>query len=314
MGRVLDTLKQGGASRATVPANEADSRGEAFLVDWTASDDAVPFIEVGAPGKRVETSPGLMLPHPPQAKVQPPHAPVERSAPAGVVSLTEARPMAVAFEPWPGAGARAVAPEVIAYHQPEHPVSLEYAALADALLDNAPGVGTPALLLTGVRSRVGTSTVVLNVAVALARGGARRVALLEAHWARPGLAARLGHAGAGGVHDVLGGRLALEQAVLATPVPALSLLPAGPGKPAAAPGAEAATWLLAWLRERYDLVLIDGPSLESTADLAALAPACDGMYFVLPQGEAPQLQRALAQSVPRLGGRLRGLIHTRFEL
>ena len=47
--------------------------------------------------------------------------------------------LAVAYEPWPGTEpAPTIAPEVIAYHQPEHAVSREYAALGTLLAPFAP--------------------------------------------------------------------------------------------------------------------------------------------------------------------------------
>jgi Mrp family chromosome partitioning ATPase len=312
MGRVLDTLRQGEGVRAaagrTAPAG---GPSEACVVEWTLDEGEVPFVEVGGPGKKVELSPSLVHHHPPQAKVQPPHTAVEKAA--VTVSLSEPRPMAVSYEPWPlTADTFSITPELIAYHQPEHAISQEYAALCAKMLASLPGGACQVLLLVGVRPGVGTTTVLLNLAVTAARSAERRVALLDAHWSRPALAARLGYAAAGGMHEVLGGSLALDQAVLQTPLPSLRVCPAGAIKPGAALAPESATWLLAWMRARYDVVLIDGPSLEETAAVAARAPACDGMYLVLAQSATPT-DRSLLQSVPRLGGRLRGLIHTRFQ-
>jgi Mrp family chromosome partitioning ATPase len=296
MGKVLNTLKQseGSRSKSAPPPPEC-------VVEWTLDEGEAPFIEVGGPGKHVELSPHLVHPHPPQPRVQPPHS---------SVVLSEAQPLLVAYEPWPASVPCTIAPEVIAFHQPDHAVSREYAALCAKMLTCTQVAQV--LLVTGVRPNVGTSTVLLNLAVTAARAAVRRVALLDANWSRPALAARLGQAAAG-VQDVLAGSLALEQAVCATPLPALSLLPAG-SKNCGALTSEAAAWLLAWLRERFDVILIDGPPLDQPAALATLAPGCDGMYFVLPQNEGPAQHKELAQALPRLGGRLRGLIHTRFEL
>src|SRR5271166_320325 len=119
MGRTLDTLRHGETQRAARPAPPVppgdSSPPEECVVDWTLQEE-VPYIEVGGPSRQVEVSP-LLVKHPPQPKVQPPHPllgkglAVPKSAP--VVNLTEARPMAVAFEAWPGPAALAsVAPEV----------------------------------------------------------------------------------------------------------------------------------------------------------------------------------------------------------
>jgi Mrp family chromosome partitioning ATPase len=311
---MLETLRQGEGPRP-VPA-------ESGAAAWPAEDEGAPYIEVGGPGKLVELSPGLIaheahVTSAAQPAVQPPHPPVEKTlaAKAPVVDLTAARPMTVAFEPWPvrPAGPLRVAPEVIAYHHPDHPVSREYAALFARILNGQAGPGTAVLLLAGLRPHVGATTVLLNLAVAAA-GATGRACVLDAHWSHPDLAARLGHAAPAGVQEALAGSLALEAVVLKTAVPALDLLPASaPGTTAGPLTAEALTWLTAWLRERYDVVLIDGPSLAEPAELARLAPRCDGVYLVLPQGETPAVPRGPAGAIPRMGGRLRGLIHTHFE-
>jgi Mrp family chromosome partitioning ATPase len=316
MGRTLETLRQAEpprTARVDGPAAPPSSAPEECVVDWTLQEE-VPFIEVGATGKDVELSP-LLVKHPPQGKVQPPHPALGKSlagAKGGAaVNLTDARPMAVVFEPWPGpAAAGAVSPEIVAHHQPEHPVSREYATLFTKMREGLQGAGPLALLLSGVKPRVGTSTVLLNLAAVAARSG-QRVVALDANLARPALAPRLGYRPAAGLQDVVAGSVALEQAVLSTPVSGLHLLPAG-GKKTGPLTTEAITWLVAWLRERFEMVLIDGPCVEDAADLVLFAPHADGLYLVLPQGETGPAGKGAAQSLTRMGGHLRGLIHTHF--
>ena len=316
MGRTLDTLRHGEPQRAArlsvaTPPPE-NTPPEDCVVDWTLQEE-VPYVEVGG-GKGVELSP-LLVKHPPQAKVQPPHPALGKTLKTTpVVNLTEAKPMAVAFEVWPGPAVPAgIAPEVITHHYPDHPVSKEYTALFDKLIQGHAGPGPHVLMLCGQRPRVGTSTVLLNLAVLAARLR-RRVAVVDANLARPGLAARLGHGEPAGVQDVLAGSLAVGQALAATAIAALHLLPAGGASKKSGPlTAEAVAWLTAWLRDRYDAILIDGPCVEDAADLAVLAPNADGIYLVLPQGETDSVARGIAQTIARMGGRLRGLIHTHFE-
>ena len=116
------------------------------------------------------------------------------------------------------------------------------------------------------------------------------------------------------MREVIAGSLAPSQAMLSTAMPALHLLAAGsPGKANGALSSEAIAWLVAWLRERHDAILIDGPCVDNLADLAVVAPSADGIYLVLPQGETDAVSKGVAQSIARMGGRLRGLIHTHFE-
>jgi Mrp family chromosome partitioning ATPase len=322
MGRTLDTLRQADsqrAPRAFGPAKPASDVPEESVVDWALQEE-VPFIEVGGPGKSVELSPSLVK-HPPQIKVQPPHAPLALGLAAPKVSdatlavnLTEARPMAVVFEAWPGPTAVAgIAVEVIAHYRPEHPISREYAALFDKMVTGLQGAAPHVLMFCGLKPHVGTSTVLLNLAVVAARQH-QRVAAIDMNLARPGLASRLGHSDPAGMRDVLAGSLAPSQAMLPTAIAALQLLAAGtPGQKSDTLSAEALVWLMAWLRERFDAILIDGPCVEDQGELAVLAPRAEGIYLVLPQGETELISKGVAQNIARLGGRLRGLIHTRFE-
>jgi Mrp family chromosome partitioning ATPase len=305
MGRTLDTLRHGDTQRSprTPPA---DAAPEECVVDWTLQEE-VPFVEVGGPGKTIECSP-LLVKHPPQAKVQPPHPPVSKglaAKPTPAVDLTEPEPMAIVFEAWPRPAAPAgIAPEVIAHHQPEHAVSKQYAALFDRMMQTpTPGV----LMLCGLRPHVGTTTVLLNLAVTAAHQH-RRTVVVDLNVTQPVLAARLGHEAIAGMTDVMAGGLAIGQALMPTMVPELHLLPAG-GKGGSVT-AEAMAWLASWLRERFDVVLVDGPCVESAT---ALVPHVDDVYLVLPQAEPEGASRGVARSVARMGGRLRGLIHTHFD-
>lgn len=334
MGRMLDSLKQ---TLRPLPG----PLPEQCVVDWTLRDpDEVPFIEVGA-GKKVEGSAQVMsvpviartkqpsadkpavieapaqppVVHPP---VQPPHPQTEKVLAPKAIELVEAKPMSVAYEVWPGmvAATRGIAPEVISFHQPSHAISQQYATLLGKILEGQTGGGTKALLFIGSKQHVGTTTALLNLAVVAAVQDKRRLALIDGHLARPSLAQRLGLSATVGMQEVLAGNAALESAMLKTPVAGLFLLPAR-GDDNAAVGhvaTEALAWLCTWLKERFDLVLIDGPGMDDSADVATFAQACDGIYLVVPQGESAMPHKALAQTIAKQGGRLKGLIHTHFEM
>jgi Mrp family chromosome partitioning ATPase len=318
MGRMLDTLKKAGGPllRPDAPAS-APPLGDGCVLEWAVSEEQIPFIEVGGPNKSVEGSADVLAAHPPQPP-QPPHPPTEKglaqSAPMGQVPVgqaltgqrAEARPLAVAYEPWTGvaAGSRRIAPDVIVYHQPAHPVSRQYTELIGRI---APG-GSAALVISGVKPHVGTTTVALNLAVAAALAG-RRVLLVDAHLGRPGIAARLGIEPHVGIEDVLAGKAALEEALLPTVAPALQVLPAKAPAAESLLSHDAAAWLLRLLRPRFEVLLLDGPAFASTA-LAALAPCCDALYLVAPRGEEVALDRPALHALTRQGVQLRGVLHT----
>ncbi len=315
MGRMLDTLKNAERRRAPAPppAIKPPVVDETLLqervVDWEIGAE-VPFIEVGGPNKKVELSPGLMK-HPPQIEPHAPHRPVEITAKPKVVDLTPAQPMTVAFEPWPGMTSAPIAPEIVAYHHPEHTASKEYAGLLDAMLAGMKTGTGSVLLLVGSKPNVGTSTVILNLGVSAAQAKKMRVVLVDAQPSRAGLAQRLGCPASVGLTDVLNGTVALDQAIVKTDIAGLDVVPAGNKQAVVA--SEALSWLVGWLRERYDLILIDGTTLDNADALARHVPHAHGTYLVLAKGEAAPLGKGVAQSIQRMGGRLCGLIHTQFE-
>ena len=303
MGRMLEILKLGErrpAAAAEKPA--ADPAVQDCVVDWEIGEE-VPFVEVGGPNKKIELSPGLLA-HPPQKAPQPPHVEVAKSS----VRLTPTQPMSVAFAAL-APTAPAISAEVIAYHQPEHATSKEYAGLLDAILANVTADGPRAVLLVGLRPHVGVSTVLINLAVIAAQERKMRVALIEAT-GRNTLGQRLGLDATMGLCDVATGMVGIEQAMLKTGVESLHVLPAG--AKALPLSAAAMTWLFAWLHERFDVVLIDGPTLNDAANLAILAPNAHGIYLVLPQGDTCAMETP--HLIRRHGGHLCGLIHTQFKV
>lgn len=300
MGKMLETLKLSEGRRTTVGKPDA-APVQDTVTDWEIAEE-VPFVEVGGPNKKVELSPGLVK-HAPQPAPQPPHLPGEPAIKPMTIELSAARPMTVAYEAWPAPVAvpLRVSPEIIAYHQPEHAASQAYARLLQAMRGALKTSGAGVLLLVGLKPKVGASTVLLNLAVSAAIGQKLRVMALGGDCRRFGLSP------AAGFTDVLDGTTAMEQAIVKTGIGELHLLSRA-RTPSQSMSTEAMAWLVGWLRERYDLVLIDGPSADD-ASLAVYLHHVNGAYLVLPRGAA-----APTPAVRQLGGRLCGLIHTHFEV
>ena len=72
------------------------------------------------------------------------------------------------------------AADVVAHHQPDHPVSGQYRELLAAVTPPAAGEAAPVLLLTPALAGADAVAVLLNLAVTAARRGGRRVIVVEA--------------------------------------------------------------------------------------------------------------------------------------
>jgi Mrp family chromosome partitioning ATPase len=303
MGRMLESLRKGNGS---LLRPETPTAPDPCVTEWAVNEAQAPYIEVGGPNKAIEGSADVLAAHPAQPK-QRPHRPVEQALAksALMTQLTEAQPIAVAYEPWTGVRTSTrIAPEVIVYHQPSHEISRQYVGLVQKMVPAAP----LALLVAGVKPQVGTTTVLVNLGVAAALAG-RRALIVDAHLQRPGVAARLGLEPEFGLEHVLQGKTALEEAIVQTIVPSLHVLPVKERTALAVLGPEAAAWLLGLLRTRFELLLCDGPTFDSAA-LVQLAPCCDALYLVAPRGDNVPLDRSAVHALSRKGTHLRGILHT----
>jgi Mrp family chromosome partitioning ATPase len=207
----------------------------------------------------------------------------------------------------PGPGQR-LSTDLIAFHQPNHPATAEYRQLATALSTGSSAGPSRVLLCLGVAPGAGTTTVVLNLAVCFAASEGQRVVVVDAAEARPAVADRLGLRGHPGLAEVLAGSESLEQALQETGVARLTALTAGraEGQGVTRLIDEACRPVLRLLRDRFDVVLIDGGTRAG-----GLGRACDAAYLVVPRGEAEA--RATSERARTLlgeGAPLRGCIRT----
>jgi Mrp family chromosome partitioning ATPase len=171
------------------------------------------------------------------------------------------------------------------------------------------------LTFTAAAPESGLSTVLLNLAIALARDG-QKVLALDANVTRPALAHKLGLRGAPGLAEALGGAVPLAWALQPGPVPGLQALAAGVAPDDFAPLAAALgrdlPKLLAQLRQWFDWVLVDAGVWGVVPERDSTCPAADAVYLVTRDGDAERPEFAgLRGWVKQLGGGLRGYITTR---
>jgi Mrp family chromosome partitioning ATPase len=298
MARMIEALRQAEQQRPQPTPAAAPTPAESEAVRDESAADEMPYIEVGGKDKAVQASPDVLAcPAGPRPAV----AAAPRLAPVPAA----AAPLAVAFQPFAGLRptGRALVPELLAFHQPDHPASRQYQTLLHQLLGSE-----KVLLFTAASPGVGATTILLNLALCCARGR-RQVAVVDLNLARPAVADRLGLLPTPGLPEVLTGAVAVEHAFQPTAQEGLAALTAGPGLSGLLT-AEAVRWLVNCVRDRFDAVFIDGPTWEDTAALAALVPTCDAVYPVLPEADSdgPAVHKML-QAITRRGGRLRGLLH-----
>jgi hypothetical protein len=170
MGRMLDVLCQAETRRDDGAAAGAPAE-EDFVSDF--ANEEVPFIEVG-PARSLEASSGVLAARPPQLRIapqpQPDAGPVLHLPPdAGPAVGVCLRPLSGGLALLPPE--QRFAADLIAFHQPDHPAGADYRQLAAAIQDGTTPGQSRVLLCLGASQGVGTTSVVLNLAICLAAGG-----------------------------------------------------------------------------------------------------------------------------------------------
>ncbi|MFC5061715.1 Wzz/FepE/Etk N-terminal domain-containing protein [Actinomycetospora atypica] len=145
------------------------------------------------------------------------------------------------------------------------------------------------LVVTGVRSEQGTTTVAVDLAVALALAG-ESVVLVDADLRRPAVAGRLDLPEQPGLADALGARRASGGVVgvQRSTVGGFDVLTSGSAveRPGEVWGSPAGAAVLTGLRETYGWVLLDASPLSGSPDALDLAALADGVVVVARRGSA----------------------------
>lgn len=259
-----------------------------------AEDDDVPFIEVGGPRPVMrhleplapKSEPAIVPPAPP-------------TIPADTI-------MSVRFGAVHAAGSlpAGFGSEIIAFHQPDHNVSIQYRSLVAEMAAQLPGTKPRAVLVTASAAGVGATTVVLNLSVTLARQDGVRVTVVDADIERPELAARLRISTTPGMRDVIARGNPPAWSVQETGQPQLFALPAHRDD---APAGQALAPIIEQLRSRNDWVIIDAGVWHP--QLVPLAAACDAIYLV--HADTDPASADAIQAIVTATGRLRGCFITR---
>jgi non-specific protein-tyrosine kinase len=165
--------------------------------------------------------------------------------------------------------------------------------------------------LTSAGTREDTASAVGNLAVAMAEGG-RRVIAVDADVRQPSLHTLFGVSNQVGLTSaVLDG--ADDVPLAETGVPRLHLLPSGPSvpNPVEVLGAPRLVRLLDLLRDQADVVVVNTAPAAALADTAVLAPHLDGMLLVISAGHTRRdLALRAKEQLERVNARVLGVVLT----
>lgn len=156
----------------------------------------------------------------------------------------------------------------------------------------------------------GKSTTICNLAFVCAQGG-YNVLLIDADLRRPRQHTLFNTTNSMGLSTYLSSEVPLQEVVLQTAVPNLYFLPAGP-TPADSAGllnSQRMSDLVADVKSRFDLVLIDSPPILGVSDAAVIANEADATVIVLQHRKLPrQMLARVKQAVESVGGTVAGAV------
>jgi capsular exopolysaccharide synthesis family protein len=198
-----------------------------------------------------------------------------------------------------------------AHIEPKSIVAEAYRTIRTAVFFGVPKDEAKSILITSPSPGDGKSTIVSNLAIAMAQAG-QKILVVDADFRKPMQHNIFEiHREEKGLADVVAGAVDLESAVKAGPVEGLDILSCGTEipNPSEVLNSDAFARLLGELTERYDRVIIDSPPVGPVADSQILSAICNITLLVLRAEVSTRRNSQHARdSLIGVGGHLLGVI------
>jgi non-specific protein-tyrosine kinase len=211
---------------------------------------------------------------------------------------------------------------LITQAQPRSPISEAFRALRTNV--QYANVDTPLrmIMVTSASPREGKSIIAANLAVVLAQGGIRvtgiKVTLIDADLRRPTLHKWFAVDNQNGLtHLIVQPQINLNGILKETKTRGLMVLTAGdlPPNPSEMLGSNKMSNIIQEIKKIQDVIIVDTPPVLAVADAAVLAPAMDGVLFVIQPGVTTfSAARQAIEQLKRVGANLVGVVLNNVDL
>jgi succinoglycan biosynthesis transport protein ExoP len=213
-------------------------------------------------------------------------------------------------------------PDLVTFDHPHAAVAEAFRSVRTSILLSRSGEELQSLLVTSASPGEGKTTVSINLAITMARGGGS-VLLVDADLRRSRIHRALGLDRAPGLTSVLTGAAELSQAIQKVRLEGdrpngsagdaleFDVLTSGelPPNPSELLGSPAMTRLLDDARERYGKVVLDTPPLVAVTDACVLSSRVDGVFTVMSVGKTSwRLIRSGLEDLEKVHAPIRGAI------
>jgi len=190
------------------------------------------------------------------------------------------------------------------------PASEAFRILRTNVLSSASGTPPQTILIASAEPGAGKSTVLANLAAAMAQAG-RKVVVVDSDLRHPCLHQVFDLPNEMGLSSIIHNSSGVDTVLQATKIQGVSVLTSGPlaPDPAELLGSSKMKDLVQELAQESDIVLFDAPPLLAVADTAVLATMVDGVLLVAARDQATgkRVQRTL-QQLGRIGARVLGIV------
>src|SRR5215212_1343477 len=180
-----------------------------------------------------------------------------------------------------------VEPHLIAVSQPRSAYTEQYRNLRTKVLQAGERMQMRAIVVTSAGIAEGKTLTALNLAWLLAQTEGVRALVIDSDLRRPCATDYLGIEAQGGLSEVLGGQLRLEDAIVRLEPSGLHLLPGGRPRDDVAELLSGPSYerILSEVRRMFDYIIIDAPPLGIFTDANVLMSRADGGILVVRAGK-----------------------------
>lgn len=176
---------------------------------------------------------------------------------------------------------------LVTYDDPTSMISEQFNTIRTNIRFSSVDKDLKSIMFTSSAPSEGKSTVSNNVAVSWAKQD-KRVILIDTDLRRPTIHKTFSVKNRTGLSNYLLGNASLEDIVQSTMVEKLFVITSGPmpPNPSELLGSKRITELFKELTDKYDLMILDAPPVNSVTDAQVLATKVDGAILVVPQAIA----------------------------
>ena len=180
-----------------------------------------------------------------------------------------------------------VEPHLIAVSQPRSAYTEQYRELRTKILQAGERMQMRAIVVTSAGIAEGKTLTALNLAWLLAQTEGVRALIIDSDLRRPCATDYLGIEARGGLSEVLGGELTLEDAIVRLEPSGLHLLPGGRPRDDVAELLSGPSYarILTEVRRMFDYIIIDAPPLGIFTDANVLMSRADAGLLVVRAGK-----------------------------